>query len=133
MFANSREGLTEATPSDHAVYTNDVNPAAMVDTHCDALQPTYINDFLSQHGIKGLVVTSPPYSIVDLCIPMLVKKLCHQPQFYHLGYSYLLNVPLPIHQFLERLGKEGRLHIVTGLPRNKTDVLGVVGSYEVRA
>mgnify|MGYP001261703210 CR=1 FL=1 len=81
---------------------------------------SFLNDFISKHGIKGVVITSPPYSIVDLCIPMLVNKLCHQPQVYHLGYQYLLNAPHPRHKFLEQLGKEGRLHMVTGLPRNKT-------------
>ena len=64
--------LKETVTNAVHVYTNDVNVAMVTDTHLDATTAAYYETFLLNHDTKGLLVTSMPFSLSDIVIPMLL-------------------------------------------------------------
>jgi hypothetical protein len=91
--------------------TNDINQSFPTDEHLDAFQPAF---YANQH--LDLIVTSPPFSFLDLVIPLMfhytTRLLC-----VHIPGHYLTDAPPYRQQFLSLLHSKGLLHVQIGLPR----------------
>jgi hypothetical protein len=117
-FAGNKYGLENAVPAGTRVYTNDINPAAVADTHFDATRLKYYETFTLNNGRNGLLVTSMPFSLSDVIIPMLVSELHGIAICVHVGPNFISDAPLPRHVYMQKLFQQERVHIIHGTNRN---------------
>jgi hypothetical protein len=121
-FSGDSSTLRRSVPAEQIIYTNDFNVAAVADTHCDATKWEYYAEFLQKHTNTGIIVTSPPFSLLDVVIPMLTHKMPEDMLLcFHVGPHYMSDGPLPRHTYLQKIIESGKeLHVIHGMARNKS-------------
>jgi hypothetical protein len=125
-FGGDATALREIFSSIQPIYTNDINAAAMADTHSDATKWAYYETFLANQADSGVLITSPPFSLLDVILPMLIDKMPSQMLLcFHVGPNYLSDGPLPRHQYLQNMLQSVNtnhrdLHVIHGMPRNNS-------------
>ena len=119
-FAGLSTTLRDELPTEMVFYSNDLNPAAICDTHLDATQPDYYTNFVVAHGDQGILITSMPFAFADLIAPMLIQELRTMLICLHVGPNFLSDGPSPRHSFLQQICKIRKIHIIHGNERNKS-------------
>ena len=99
--------------------TNDINATFQADFHSDALQPGFYK-FLA--GVKGVVsfITSPPFGVLDLAVPLLERFATHVAAI-HVPSHYIFDAHPRRAAYLSRLQDVGRLFLLAGLERGPID------------
>jgi hypothetical protein len=92
------------------VRQNDMNPFWGAATAADALQP---GSYLLPYQI---LVTSPPFEVLDLAVPLLAAK-AGVAACVHVPGHWLSNPRAARQQWLQQMAAAGRLHIIMGLER----------------
>jgi hypothetical protein len=92
------------------VTQNDLNPFWEQPTMADALQPG--NYMLSPQ----VIVTSPPFEVLDLAVPILAAKAT-VVACVHVPGHWLSNPRAARQRWLQQLAVQQRLHIIMGLER----------------
>jgi transposase InsO family protein len=98
------------------IHTNDRDPQREAQTHLDALQPGTWRQWQVEWGCIDAVVTSPWFTLLDLALPLAMAYAemvvcCHVP-----GH-FLTDAHPARAAWLARLHRQGRMHVVMGLPR----------------
>ena len=98
-----------------AVLSNDLSQDSPAALHLDALQvSTYAR--LRSNGQLDAAVMSPWFGLLDLALPLAAQHVplvcCHCP-----GH-YVFNAIEPRRLWLQRLARQGRLHLVLGVTRS---------------
>jgi hypothetical protein len=96
--------------SGYRVRNNDLNPFWGAATAADALQP---GSYLLPYQI---LVTSPPFDLLDLAVPLLAAK-AGVAACVHVPGHWLSNPRAARQQWLQQLAAANRLHIIMGLER----------------
>ena len=110
-FAGSGTVVKVFAGAGYQMADNDVNPAFRCSTAVDALQP-YTYDWLAPQ----VIVSSPPFELLDLAAPLLVAK-AGVVACIHVPGHWLSNPRAARQAWLQQLADQGRLHIIMGLPR----------------
>ena len=92
------------------VTQNDLNPFWEQPTMADALQPG--NYMLSPQ----VIVTSPPFEVLDLAVPILAAKAA-VVACVHVPGHWLSNPRAARQRWLQQLAVQQRLHTIMGLER----------------
>jgi len=93
------------------VYTNDWHPGVQADTHSDALQP----GFYAGKQVS-VVVTSPPFELLDLAAPLLAIA-SSVVACVHVPGHWLASPPVWRQVWMQSLIQQGRVSLLMGLPR----------------
>ena len=94
----------------YQVLNNDLNPYWGTPTTADGLQP---GNYLLPYQI---IVTSPPFGLLDLAVPLLASKVA-VAACVHVPGHWLSNPRAARQQWLSRMAAARRLHIIMGLER----------------
>ena len=119
-FAGNSDILRELLPETNQLHANDLNSGMVVDTYINAVEEGYYDNFILQNGIAGILMTSMPFSLVDVVVPMLVVKLPNIVLCFHVGPNALSDAPIPRHEFWQKLAHIRNIHIIHGIKRNST-------------
>ena len=111
-------GLESAVPNNAQIYTNDINVSRVSDTHLDATHFDYYHTFVLNHGVNGIIVTSMPFSLSDVVIPMLATEMADMLICLHVGPNFISDGPLPRHTYMQKLFRQERIHVIHGTSRN---------------
>ena len=114
-FSGTGTIARQALQAGYHIYTNDLNTAHAADQHDDATQPIFYKK-LFQRNVANVFITSPWFPANDIVIPLMCAfaKYC---VLVHVPGHYITSAPPPRRDWLNQLNKEGRLHIIFGLPR----------------
>lgn len=94
------------------VRQNDLDPGWLnVHSHADALQPVFY-----QSNPCQVIVTSPPFGILDVAVPLLALA-ASAVACIHVPGHYISSATKPRQQWLQHLCKQDRLHVILGLER----------------
>ena len=77
----------------------------------DALQP-----YAYAYQASQVLVSSPPFELLDLAVPLLVAA-AGVVACVHVPGHWLTNARVPRQHWLQELARQGRMHVVFGLPR----------------
>ena len=77
----------------------------------DALQP-----YAYAYQASQVLVSSPPFELLDLAVPLLVAA-AGVVACVHVPGHWLTNARVPRQRWLQELARQGRMHVVFGLPR----------------
>ena len=113
-FAGTMAVKTYFQRHDVKVVANDINPAHGAELQLNACQPKFWRAMRDQ-GV-GAVVCSPWYDCLDLVLPLAVKYTRYVVCM-HVSYSYYANMPKARALMFRRWLEQGRVAIVTNLPR----------------
>jgi hypothetical protein len=117
-FAGNATTLRDELPQHMLFFSNDLNLAAVVDTHLDATLPTYYKNFILDHGTEGILITSMPFALSDLIVPMLMKELRNMLICLHVGPNFVSDGPQPRHVYLQQLFSTRETLVIHGNKRN---------------
>lgn len=109
-FAGSGTVAKEFANAGYKVRENDVNPAWGHTTAADALQPY---SYQLQYDI---IVTSPPFEVLDIAVPLLATK-ASVAACVHVPGHWVSNPRVARQLWLQKLAQQGRMHIIMGIPR----------------
>ena len=109
-FAGSGTIAKEFNTAGYSVRENDVNPAWGHPTTADALQPH------SYQLPYDVIVTSPPFEVLDIAVPLLATKAA-VAACIHVPGHWISNPRVARQLWLQKLAQQGRVHIVMGIPR----------------
>ncbi len=96
------------------LWRNELEPSQGAESHRDALQPGFYRWARDAWGFEA-IVTAPWPELLDLAIPLAVR---FSPiAAFCVPGEYMASVSLGRREYLEALGRQGRLAVLTGLPR----------------
>jgi hypothetical protein len=98
----------------YQVTQNDIDPFWRHATRADALQPLFYN-----YQPPQVVVTSPPFELLDIALPLLAEK-AKLLACVHVPGHWLTNARVPRQHWIAQLQAQGRLLVLLGLPRGPT-------------
>ena len=96
------------------VLTNDIDPGTRANCHKDALQPGHWENWM-RFWKPQFVICSPLFMMMDLAVP-LMARFC-PVLFVHAPCTWVFSATKTRARWLQDLKDEGRLQIITNLPR----------------
>jgi hypothetical protein len=102
-----------------SIVRNDINPRYDAEFHMDALQPAFYQALHARGIVPDAIVMSPWFRVLDIALPLAVLYATRVVAAHVPGH-YLTNAHPARLAYLKRLQQQGRLAVLTGLPRGAT-------------